>query len=251
MPLIISLWTCGDVVSDCIQTSVYHKYQSVEDEVCKLSPSYFYISTVNIFIPPFMLTIQTYWTFGVYGSFSSWNEDLWSYRKFILQQPTTIRIFLMYFVVPLFTFCRVVFAYFIVLPCAALYLSIRHLWYGHTNMEEKFDNCSFTYTPVSLMMMQEHEQLLEGTPQIVLTVIFLFNNSGCHQYLRTYPILGFDIPTTMISLIFSCGSFIVGSVKFIHIFLYFFCQNPTRKSSISYSFKSKLLLEKQRRNSLQ
>ena len=240
LPLLLSLWTIGDVTSDSIQASVYYKYSgSYRKEACKVSPSYFIISIVTFFMAPFMATVQFYWDSGVYGAFSSWNESLWRYRKIILQQPTGIRIFLMYIIVPAFTFCRVVIAYFILMPFCSFYFSVKHLIYGHTDLEQKINIYSFICTPTSMITMQAYEQLLQATPQIILSLTFLINNQDCHSFTRSYSILGIQMTTTIVSLVFSCISFMFGVSKLIGVVARLRYETK-RRSKINFRIKSQI-----------
>ena len=240
LPLLLSLWTIGDVTSDSIQASVYYKYSAASyEKACKVSFWYFNISIVTFFMAPFMATVQFYLDSGVYGAFSSWNESLWRYRKIILQQPTGIRIFLMYIIVPLFTFCRVVIAYFILMPCCSVYFSVKHLIYGHTELEEKINIYSFICTPTSMITMQAYEQLLQATPQIILSATFLINNQDCHSFTRSYSILGIQMTTTIVSLVFSCISFVFGVAKLMGVVARLRYE-AKRRSKINFRIKSQI-----------
>ena len=68
------------------------------------------------------------------------------------------------------------------------------------------------FTPAVLPLFTLTEQLGEAGPQMLLATVFLFNNHDC-KGLYTYDLFGTFMPQSVISLFFSFGSFLIGTIK--------------------------------------
>ena len=91
-------------------------------------------------------------------------------------------VLLIYFLVPIVTFCRRIFVYFFVYQTHPCFYSSNQLRYGHLDANKKLRICNFTFTPSSTVTRHLYEHMLEGGVQTLLVTIFLLNNKDCHPF---------------------------------------------------------------------
>ena len=88
------------------------------------------------------------------------------------------------------------------------------MYYGKLDRKERLEimGMDMYFTPALLPFYTLVEQLGEAGPQIALAAIFLSNNYHCST-LYTYDLYGTFMPQVVISLVFSFGSFLIGTTK--------------------------------------
>ena len=95
-----------------------------------------------------------------------------------------------------------------------MYFSIKLALRGHLDSTEKIEIYGGNYfTPEIVSMVYLCENIGEAAPQIALSMTFLINNLSCHRLHTYYTIFGVEIPATSVSLFFSVGSLLIGTIK--------------------------------------
>ena len=130
-------------------------------------------------------------------------------------------VLLIYFLVPIVTFCRRIFVYFFVYQTHPCFYSSYQLRYGHLDANKKLRICNFTFTPSSTVTLHLYEHMLEGGVQTFLVTMFLLNNEECHPITRTYILLYIEVPTTLALLTLFTGSLMIGVIKLMIFFIWY------------------------------
>ena len=214
-PLANASWMIADMVLDFNQTITYYylidgfnegreyhdwalqyKEETNETRLQTISPGYFYTACVVWMIPPVL---------GLF--FRLFIGDLIFPYVFHIPRITDIhgrKKWLMFYPLELIT-C-ILFVY-VILPFAALKNGVKHLLKGEVDENEEL---IATINPKNLPFVKVFEIIGEALPQFILTLVFACNNYPFLKDNDTY--LGFPIPISIISLVFSFGSLIMGVI---------------------------------------
>ena len=241
LPLFISFWTFQDVGLDFYQAKLYYEYATIgikncmntfyeEDEnfsiesrnisnfdqdsnIYKISPIYFATSVFIFNLPLLFRVIISNYMFGIYGCFNDpERKSLYRYKAYISSCHMAIRFFFVLLIIPVLTYIRAIFGSIVLLPIFSLYFSIKNAVHGQIESTNRIDVFGhFYFTPEVVAHFFLLENFGEAAPQIALSIIFLVNNP-CEN-LHSYNILGIEIPTTILSLIFSVVSLIIGTLR--------------------------------------
>ena len=235
-PMFATMWTLADVVFDAFQAKEYYDYSRTGIESCEnngevfqnnngtfagpktvniISPIYFWISFVTFVFPPIMGITLYYLAYGRYGLFGNPNkEHLFKYKEKIAAMNFASRFCILIFVIPAISIIRAFIGYYIFLPFFSIFFSAKLMYYGKIDRKERLDiiGMDMYFTPALLPFYTLVEQVGEAGPQIALAAIFLYNNSHCSE-LYTYDLYGTFMPQIVISLVFSFGSFLIGTTK--------------------------------------
>ena len=231
LPIIISLWTLTDIAFDAIQAKEYRDYSITGIENCtynestvngtngenqtKISPLYFWISFATFVLPPLLGVLIFYAVHGRYGVFGDPSKPhLIKYKDKIAAAPLLIRVGLIAVFIPILTIVRAFIGYYFFLPFCTLFFSAKQMIVGKLKPTERIDivGMDMYFTPAVLPFFTLTEQLGEAGPQMLLATVFLCNNHNC-KGLYTYDLFGTFMPQSVISLFFSFGSFLVGTIK--------------------------------------
>jgi hypothetical protein len=234
LPMFVSVWTYVDVALDGVQTKQYYDYSISGIKNCgngdistdieknltgkmnlnhhRISSNYFWFSVLSLCLPIFMMNITSYSLFGIYSGYNDPNKKaLHNCKIFVSSKPIIIRIIFLVLWVPLESFVRAMVIYYVILPFSALYLSIVIAFLGFSNSKElediaKLDCCGLCYWTLDLISIGRlYENIGEAVPQTALSMTFLVNYYHCPE-LVTYNLFGIEIPTSIVSIIFSLGS---------------------------------------------
>ena len=104
---------------------------------------------------------------------------------------------------------------YVVIPFAALKNGVKHLINGEVDEYEHL--IRDLIVPKILPFHKLFEILGEALPQFILTLVFASNNYPFLKDNDTY--FGIPIPVSIISLVFSFGSLIIGVISGINAFL--------------------------------
>ena len=256
LPLIISLWIYADVGLDIWQTRLYYhysyigvkrctankyrdgddddEYSDIEDnkeDLYKISTYYFWMSLMTFFLPIFLGAILQYGMFGVYGIFADpKNTNASKVRTYIDSKPFWLRLIFVTLVVPIVTFIDGVIGHYIVVPISALYFDSKRALTGHLEPTERISIYDLSHvTPELISTTYLMENIGEAAPQIVLSITILVNHFSCQYLHKTVAKVDeqeIEIPILILSVIFSTGSFMAGTVRgFVH------CKNFVRENN--------------------
>ena len=235
-PMFATMWTLADVVFDAFQAKEYFEYSITGIENCEnkeevfqnnnvtlgvpktanlISPIYFWISFVTFVFPPILGITFYYLAYGRYGLFGNPNKQhLFKYKEKIASMNFAARLCILIFIIPAISIIRAFIGYYIFLPIFSIFFSAKLMYYGKLDRKERLDilGMDMYFTPALLPFYTLVEQLGEAGPQIALAAIFLSNNYHCSQ-LYTYDLYGTFMPQVVISMVFSFGSFSIGTTK--------------------------------------
>ena len=235
--MLLNLWTLTDVAFDVIQAREYHDYSISGIENCTseitttnenfansnatllkprmVSSIYFWASFSTFVFPPILGVFIFYCVHGKYGIFGDPSKpQLFKHKRRIASTPFIIRFCLLVFLIPALTIIRAFMGYYIFLPFCTLFFSAKLMIYGQLKTTERIDivGMDMYFTPALLPFFTLVEQLAEAGPQMAIAILFLINNYHCGE-LYTYDLIGTALPQIIISLIFSFGSFLIGTIK--------------------------------------
>lgn len=235
--MILNVWTLTDVAFDVVQAKEYHDYYNSGIENCTSGPTkidgnftknngtranvnmvssiYFWASFSTFVFPPILGVVIFYCVHGKYGIFGDPSKKhLFKHKERVASSPFFIRFFLLVFFIPTLTVIRAFMGYYICLPFCTLFFSAKLMIYGQLKTTERIDivGMDMHFTPALLPFFTLVEQLAEAGPQMAIATVFLINNHrSCELY--TYDFIGTAMPQIIISLIFSFGSFLIGTIK--------------------------------------
>ena len=218
--LFTALWMWVDMALDVKQTITYyylingfseggeyHKWaleyqeETNDTRLQTISPGYFYTACAVWIIPPVLWSFMTLITIGdlmfpiVFNAMFRCNiDEIKSRKKSFMYYPLELIICILMI--------------YVVIPFAALKNGVKHLLNGEVDEEE---DLIAEINPKYLPFFKLFEILGEALPQFILTLVFVSNN---------YPFLmdndryfGIPIPVSIISLVFSVGSLIMGVIS--------------------------------------
>ena len=177
--------------------ALQYKEETTGTRLQTISPGYFYTACVVWIIPPVLdsfssLAFEELSFPHVFNAIFRCNIDrIQSRKKWFMYYPFEL-------------FCGILFIY-VVVPFAALKNGLKHLINGEVD-EEK--NLIAFLNPKELPFAKLFEILGEALPQFILTVVFVSNNYPFLMDHDTY--FDIPIPVSIISLVFSFGSLIIG-----------------------------------------
>ena len=222
--LLTALWMWVDIGLDVNQTITYchlihgfeesgqyhnwaltYKEETNDTRLQTISPGYFYTACAVWIIPPvlhsfFTLAVGKLFFPQVFNAIFRCNIDVINGRK---------KWFMYY---PLELLSCILFIY-VVIPFAALKNGVKHLM--NAEVDEKENLIAFIQ-PKELPFYKLFEILGEALPQFILTVVFVSNNYPFPM--ENDPYFGIPIPVSIISLVFSFGSLIMGVLSGINAF---------------------------------
>ena len=237
--MITTLWSFTDVAFDALQAKEYYDYATTGIANCsnqvhmmteswdnpnitlaptnlhKISMNYFRISIGTFIFPPLLGITLYYIKYGRYGIFGDPNKThFYQHKAKIEASPFIVRLTFLFLVIPVLSIFRAFIGYYIFLPYFSFYFCGKLMVYGTLNSKEKvkFPRIEMYFTPRLLPFYTLVEQLGEAGPQILLATICLVNNSQCTE-LYSYDVIGTSMGQLIISLFFSFGSFVIGTVK--------------------------------------
>ena len=245
LPLLATLWTFPDVGLDFNQAKLYYQYATTGIKDCKndsnfeakdsnfykISPIYFATSIFIFNLPPLMISILSYCTFGKYGGFNDpKRKGLYKYKDYITSRPLPVRVCFVVFIIPVMTYIRAIIIYYVLTIIFSLYFSIKVALHGHIESTTKIDIFGhFYFTPELVAGSFLMENIGEAAPQIVLSITFLVNNPCKH--LHSYALFGTEIPTTLVSLFFSLVSLTVGIMRTMPVVIHWLrTESKTRRT---------------------
>lgn len=229
-PLCLALWMVVDMGLDLNQSINYHRhafssngtYQDWSQEnyfeklnatnttdIQTVSKAYFYAATTVWFIPPFLVSVlcslssvienKEYWAFSIFLKFFFKYEITFPYGRCFQSIVGLL-------VLPLDIIASITLIYFVI-PFMATKSALKILWEG-----DKFDseeNIVFKLPAKFLPYLKCFEYLGEALPQLILALIFTANN---WPFLLKNDVLyqGFPVPVSIISIVFSSGSLMIG-----------------------------------------
>ena len=179
-----------------------YKEETNDTRLQTISPGYFYTACAVWIIPPVLASVFSLsggflWFPYVFKAIFRCNIDIIQSRK---------KWFKYY---PLELFSCILFIY-VMVPFAALKNGVKHLWNGGVDEEEKL--FGVLIPKKSLPLCKVFEILGEALPQFIMTLVFVCNN---YPFLLNNDIyFGIPIPTSIISLVFSFGSLIIGVISY-------------------------------------
>ena len=193
-----------------------------------ISKYYFYFAILTWIGAPTFYTLFSYWLahcydksawkYGWFGnpnfkeSFSGLYPVLYlSFTQFVDSPPKCVRVFLIFVFFPLLNFLVSVAVVYILLPIGSLWISLRILFLGDDfEQDEVVYLVGIPVVPNHMSEFKLSEQLGEAAPQIILCVTFYINN---YQFIHTHDLIpGTPVPKTLVSVVFSFGSLMLGVV---------------------------------------
>ena len=216
LPLLTSSWMIVDIGLDVKQTITYYnliegfavdgkyhnwalKYMN-ETNAARLqtvSTGYFYTACAVWTIPPLVLSFITPCGKGL--MFPKVFNTIFRCK---IEDNKNGLIFY-----PIELISCILFIY-ILIPFAALKNGIKHLVDGEVDVEEEL---IVLIRPKELPYAKLFEVVGEALPQFILTAVFAANNFPFLQEFDTY--LNIPIPVSIVSLVFSLGSLIIGVIS--------------------------------------
>ena len=216
--LLTALWMWVDMALDVNQTITYYylirgfeengeyhdwalkyKEETNDTRLQTISPGYFYTACAVWIIPPVLLS---FWSlvFGyllfplVFNAIFRCNiDDIEGRKKWFIYYPLEL-------------ICSILIIY-VVIPYAALKNGVKHLINGEVDENEELIG---GINPKMLPLVKLFEIIGEALPQFILTLVFVCNNYPFLKDNDTY--FGIPIPVSVISLMFSFGSLIMGVI---------------------------------------
>ena len=224
-PLANASWMIADMVLDFNQTITYYylidgfneggeyhdwALQYKEDtngtRLQTISPGYFYTACAVWIIPPVLFSFASLFDDGdlwfpkVFNAILRCNiDDIKGRKKWFMYYPLEL------------TSC--ILWIYVVIPCAALQNGVKHLLNKGVDENEKLIT---GINPKVLPFFKLFEILGEALPQFILTLVFAANNFPFLMDNDTY--FGIPIPVSIISLVFSFGSLIIGVISGINAY---------------------------------
>ena len=217
-PLATASWMIADMVLDFNQTITYYylidgfseggeyhdwalqyKDEMNETRLQTISPGYFYTACAVWMIPPvlgsfFRLFIgDLIFPYLFKAIFKCNIGDIRGKKKSLMFYPLEL-------------ITCILFVY-VIIPPAALKNGVKHLLKGEVDEEEEL---IVTINSKNLPFVKLFEIIGEALPQYILTLVFACNNYPFLKDNDTY--FGFPIPVSIISLVFSFGSLIMGVI---------------------------------------
>ena len=165
-----------------------------------ISPGYFYTACVVWIIPPVLFSVFSLSGGGLWfpvafkAIFRCDIEEIEGRTKWLMYYPLEL------------VACTLVI--YIVIPCAALQNGVKHLLNKEVDENEKLIT---GINPKVLPFFKLFEILGEALPQFILTLVFAANNFPFLLDNDTY--FGIPIPVSIVSLVFSFGSLIMGVIS--------------------------------------
>ena len=217
--LFTALWMWVDIGLDVNQTITYYylihgfeengeyhdwalqyKEDTNDTRLQTISSGYFYTACAVWIIPPVLFSFLTLaggdlFFPSVFNVIFRCNIDKIEGRK---------KWFIFY---PLELFSCILFIY-VLIPFAALKNGVKHLINGEVDEDERL---ILYIRPKRLPLDKLFEIIGEALPQFILTLVFACNNYAFLKYNDTY--FGIPIPVSIISLVFSFGSLIMGVIS--------------------------------------
>ena len=225
IPLLQSIWMHADVGLDIHQTFTYHEHawdkngtyyiwalnknSKTNDTLETVHPGYFYTSVVAWVLPPFLMSC-----FFLLDSCSGeefhpfWNTNFLFEGFSSIQIPppfkskiSNIIVYLVLF--PLDLIVSAIFIY-ILTPFMSFKSSLIIAWTGEIDPKREMTKIFCAEDVAALKLF---EQLGEAIPQAIMSLVFLCNN---YNFLMDHDTLIPNVPTSLISFIFSLGSITMG-----------------------------------------
>ena len=218
-PLANASWMMVDIILDLHQTLTYYylidgfsiggeyhnwavqyKEETNGTELITIFPGYFHTACAVWTIPPVLLSFDGFVNGRlqfpeVFKAIFRSNIDINENRKnwFIFYPQVLIGCIL---------------SIYVVVPYAALKYGLKHLMNGEVDEEEPL---IMRINPKFLPFAKLFEIIGEALPQFILTLVFTCNNYPFLNEFDTY--FSIPIPTSIISLVFSLGSLIIGVIS--------------------------------------
>ena len=232
IPLMLSIWMLIDVGLDAHQTSTFygHAFQlngtysqwsqeyGIKNEtginrLQKVSPWYFYVACSIWITPPFLVSMVSsiinfcagsdLETNNPFGFTAGYVEETFNLhlQPFPYGKYFNVIIFILFLPADIVVSSVCVY---IIIPAASLKSSLIIAWKGSID-EENFLIGRINTARLPWLKLFEH--LGEALPQIILALVFCSNN---FPFLSVHDTSFVPIPTTIISIFFSCGSLCMG-----------------------------------------
>ena len=234
--LVISLWMHVDVALDIRQTYIYYGHSFNPDGIYNawalnytksngnytesVSAGYFYSAMCTWIAPPLFVCMLFFLTEVCEDEFDPFGvtndvvlHPILKFQNFICIQNFQLKPFfkskclnvLLYpfFYFPVEMISGSIFVY-IIIPYVSLRSALTIAWKGKIDPEEEL----LEDFPAKLVpFFKLFENLGEAVPQFIITMVFLLNNM---DYIYKFDQTFFSIPITIISLVFSAGSIVMG-----------------------------------------
>ena len=236
IPLLQSIWMHGDFTLDVLQTFTYYEHafengtysewalnrtKTTNATLETVHPGYFYTSIVVWVLPPFLYS-ALFFLSGIFDDefdpFVNANELFGEFSSIKIPPPSKSKIsnIIVYLVLfPVNLIVSLIFIY-ILIPFMAFKSALIVAWTGENDPERRITK-GFNAEHVPALKL--FEQLDEAIPQAIMSVVFLCNN---FNFLIDHDTLIPNVPTTLISFIFSLGSIIMGLYSGYNAFLSLF-----------------------------
>lgn len=222
VPLMLSIWMLIDIILDANQTATYYwhsfengtykiwalgygiRNETGVDHIHQVSPWYLYVASAIWITPPFLLSgLSLFGEFRPLRFTYSMLEDDFNINLPEFPSGKVFNTFATLILFPVDMLFSSVFIY-IVIPAASLKSSLIIAWKGSIDEET---NLVGVIDTSDLPVWKLFEHIGEALPQIILAVVFSSNN---FPFLVAKDIIIPYVPTTLISIIFSCGSLCMG-----------------------------------------
>ena len=218
-PLGNASWMIADIALDINQTITYYylidgfneggeyhdwalqyKEETNDTRLQTISPGYFYTACAVWIIPPVLMSFVTLmqgwlWFPATFNAILRCNIDINGNRKK----------WVMYYPLELIGCILVIY---VLIPFAALKNGVKQLINGEVDEREYL---IAHIDPRMLPFWKLFEIIGEALPQFILTLVFASNNYPFLMDHDTY--FGFPIPVSIVSLVFSLGSLIMGVIS--------------------------------------
>ena len=220
LPLFTACWMFVDIALDINQTITYYRLYGFEGQgsyetwaiehqnstnsthLEKMSAMYFYTACSVWVTPPILLTALYIATIKILV-LSRLLEEFFSYEMPLPRNKILLSIiWIVIFPVELVSSMIVIY---VLIPYAALKNGVKCAWNGHV---DKNKDLVFGIDVQELPAFKTFEFIGEALPQIILSIIIAAHNYPFLLTNDTY--FDIPIPITVISIIFSFGSLIIG-----------------------------------------